>query len=89
MISERKYFEVMERAGWACENPDCGRMHMLGVHHAYYRSHMPKKEMDKKWNLVVLCWRCHQGDEGVHNGNVELRKFCEKLADKRKALIHK
>ena len=46
---------VLERDDWSCRR--CGERQGLQVHHIIKRSFC---RIDKIWNLVTLCNRCHE-----------------------------
>jgi len=48
---------VLERAGWRCENPKCGRAGVLEVHHR--RSLKDGGAPFEQTNLQALCRPCH------------------------------
>jgi 5-methylcytosine-specific restriction endonuclease McrA len=55
---QKKRLEVLERAGWACE--DCGTdTKQLEVHHPLYLKGREPWEYNK--SLMCLCSDCHEG----------------------------
>jgi len=55
---QKKRLEILEAAGWACE--DCGSNgRTLHVHHKRYRKHADPWEYDRK-ELLALCEQCHK-----------------------------
>ena len=53
--------KVYNRANRQCEI--CGNTRGLQIHHIVKRSQLGKDDLD---NLILLCWNCHHGTNGVH-----------------------
>lgn len=50
------------------------------VHHCLFKSEYRGRDRDEPWNLVTLCHECHQGKNGVHGTNQELRQHLRRQA---------
>ncbi len=65
------YQQVLVRAGWRCENPDCanppGDWRGVQVHHKKHKGMGGSSDpaVHSLDNLVVLCARCHSLAHGV------------------------
>lgn len=55
---------IWVRADYECEL--CRRTMGLQEHHIVYRG---QGGSDRKENIILLCWYCHHGDNGVHGKN--------------------
>jgi len=71
---------LKEAHGWKCER--CGHVHdvesghVLTVHHL-----LPDKSLCEKWNLAVLCQRCHLSVQAKLNMDVEVGQLVLFLVD--------
>ena len=65
----------------------CGR-YGTEIHHIFFGS--ANRKLSTKYGMVVgLCYNHHRGQQGVHNGNVELDRELKKMAQRRFMEIYK
>ena len=57
---------VLIRSGGRCEI--CGSTYMLEIHHIVQGSGK-RKQCETEHSVVLLCWHCHRGTNGVHGKN--------------------
>lgn len=79
-MDKKIYKAVSERSGGVCEV--CGRGGYLELHHAVNGSGK-RKQHEIEDTCFHLCYECHRGNQGVHNGNRKLNLFLKKIAQKR------
>lgn len=74
---QRKRLEILERAGWECEN--CGDSEStLHVHHGYYEKGIKPWEYPEH-SLCCLCESCHNAvSSGRKNINSAISKFIDR-----------
>jgi len=77
-IPEKVIQAVLERSGGVCEI--CGSSDRCQIHHVVYRSQTTNNDEE---NLIMLCYRHHQGTYGVHGKhgkrlNLQLKRDLQK-----------
>lgn len=73
--------EVYQRANYCCER--CGRNDLLEIHHIIY-GRGKRKQHENIDTIILLCFECHRGTNGVHgkNGAEVDRRLKLQLMDK-------
>ena len=61
-VSKQLAQEIIDRSGGCCEI--CGSCSVCQIHHILRRFVKPTRD-----NLIMLCWNCHLGTNGVHGKN--------------------
>lgn len=74
--------ELFKERGYVCEYCGASDETIVG-HHAFARSLKPEWKYEK-FNIILLCFNCHTGKNGVENGNKKIDAACKYLASTRR-----
>ena len=58
--------QIYERSKGYCEI--CGSTHMLEIHHIIFGKGK-RKQHERIESIILLCYSCHRGTNGVHGKN--------------------
>lgn len=79
--TKKLYQRVLERSDGICEI--CRGNHMVQMHHVI-GGNGKKRQHESYESVLMLCWDCHHGNDGVHgkNGHKLDKELKQEVQDK-------